>query len=65
MTFDNHAQYDAAMKAISLLDPEVLKQPLNPDFPAGAEEIAQLLTFLPENERLNMVLGFMEGMLVL
>lgn len=37
---------------------KVMSEPVNPNFPDGAKEIAELLTFLPEEMRMVMVLTF-------
>lgn len=37
---------------------EIMAEPVNPNFPEGAKEIAALLTFLPEEMRMYMTLTF-------
>lgn len=37
---------------------KIMAESVNPNFPEGAKEIAELLTFLPENIRLYMVMNF-------
>lgn len=43
---------------------EVLAEGMNPEFPAGVEELAALLTFIPEENRVAAVQGFIGAMLV-
>lgn len=35
-----------------------MAESVNPNFPEGAQEIAELLTFLPEQIRMYMVMNF-------
>lgn len=43
---------------------EVLEEPINPEFPEGVEEMAALLTFIPEEQRLSAIQGFIGATLV-
>lgn len=43
---------------------EILDQPMNPSYPEGVEELAALLTFVPEEQRMAAVQGFIGAMLV-
>lgn len=43
------------------MDEEIMKkmaEPVNPKYPEGEKEVADLLTFLPENIRMYMVMNF-------
>ncbi len=46
------------------LPAEVLAECMNPNFPEGIEELAELLTFVPEEKRMAAIQGFIGSMLV-
>ena len=43
---------------------EILEEPVNPAYPEGMEEMAALLTFIPEDKRMAAIQGFIGAMLV-
>ncbi len=43
---------------------EILEEPMNQEFPEGVEEMAALLTFIPEEQRLSAIQGFIGATLV-
>ncbi|MDR1182975.1 MAG: hypothetical protein LBL13_13470 [Bacteroidales bacterium] len=64
MLFDNSEQRRLRNEAYDKLDKKVLDEKINPNFPDGIKEIAELLTFLPEDKREAAVIGFVKGVIL-
>lgn len=61
--FDNSKEQSERMKVYESIDPAILNKPVNLSYPEGLKEIADLLTFLPEDKREAAVRGFCAAML--
>ena len=64
MYFNNEEEKEKCLKVLSELDQNKLKEKLNMSYPEGVNEIAQLLTFLPEEARISTVNAFVGFMLL-
>lgn len=51
-------------KEAARIPKEILEEPVNPAYPEGMEEMAALLTFIPEDKRMAAIQGFIGAMLV-
>lgn len=63
MKFDDRQIKAERMKAVEAIDPAVLAEPVNPNFPEGEKEIAELMSFLPEEQRMPMLQALVESLL--
>ena len=63
MKFDDKELKAERMRAIDRIDRSILEQPITAAFPDGEEELAALLTFLPEESRMPTLRAFVESML--
>lgn len=62
-TFDSSAANARRQAYWDSLNKAVLAEPVNTDYPDGVKEIAELLTYLPEDRRMAAVNGFVGAML--
>lgn len=62
--FDNREVTDPLEKELDKVPAERYNRPLDPDPEKGMQEVADLLTYLPENERLDAVKNFVAAMLL-
>lgn len=62
--FDYSALTRERQDEAAKLSAEVLAECMNPKFPEGIEELAELLTFVPEEKRMAAIQGFIGSMLV-
>lgn len=63
MKMDDSQVRAERMKAISEIDPSVLNERINYNYPDGEEEIAKLLSFVPEENRMAIIQAFVESLL--
>ncbi|WP_094606154.1 hypothetical protein SPSIL_039910 [Sporomusa silvacetica DSM 10669] len=64
MKFDNSENKAKREKATMELNAETLRQPVRETYPDGIQEVAELLTFLPEDAREATVRAFVRSMLL-
>ena len=57
-SFNNSERKALREEAFAQFDKKVLAERVNTDYPAGIKEIADLLTFLPEESRESAVRAF-------
>lgn len=62
--FDYSALTRERQAEAAKLSETILAEGMNPNFPEGVEELAELLTFVPENKRMAAIQGFIASMLV-
>jgi hypothetical protein len=62
--FDNGSQRRVRQESYDKLDKKSLEEKVNTNFPDGVKEIAELLTFLPEEKRQAAVVGFVRGVIL-
>ncbi len=63
MKFDDSKIKAERLKAIEQIDEAVLNERINHSYPDGEKEIAQLMTFVPEEERMPLLQAFVESLL--
>ena len=61
--FNNDEAQKKRMEVYNSIDPAILSRPVNLSYPDGVKEIAELLTFLPEEKREATVRGYCAAML--
>ena len=61
--FDMSESVNKNIEEIDKLDSLLKKQVIDPDSDKGPKQVAELLTFLPEDQRMGAVIGFVMAML--
>jgi len=63
MKMDDSQVKAERMKAIAAIDQRILNERINYKYPDGEEEIAKLLSFVPEENRMSLIQAFVESLL--
>ncbi len=63
MKFNDKQIKAERMAAVNQIPREILDQPINPNFPEGEKELAALMSFIPEEQRMPMLQALVESLL--
>lgn len=63
MKFDDSKIKAERLKAIDQIDDAILNERINHSYPDGEKEIAELMSFVPEEGRMALLQAFVESLL--